>query len=1491
MCNTVKPPPQSEEIKKLQNKFESLTIKYKRDLKVCDELSWEEEMKVTKEFDDNACIIKDLARQIAFEQPESAKLILNVANKLSDYQKLISRSSGESRRIIEKLQHEKTKRRNLSENKKYSTSEQVISKSIRKVTGVDMEARRCLKLENEIEKLLDKHHQQNVDHKSQKEALEEKISKTKTEKEKLKQMITTAMKSSNVGQGLKETLKSETKTKFLVFDHIPLAKTDIDIAAMLEPFTPVRTTGRFSGNAQMSHFACVAEFKTVEQALGAMIFFQNSKDPSDSKLELYFTKEFPTDKITIRPSIPKVVIQTFFEPIGEIKNVRICDDDTIIHFKTIKNTCTALLLFNKRKIMWKQNDQKIVENDLDLVFANDTDHVIWDRDYQSNCNKIENNRINLKSLNYVLEKLESEIQSSKVADTPEGIPEDEVHERIVADIETRIEIAAQKLTQLQKQSREEIRSEEEKIKSEFQGEINQYKRKINDKDRDFSKTKNMLDQRNRMYHSVHKELKTRRSIERRKWTKEGDQKEDEENNRNMVFLEAQVDKLQKERDRLKLAVEQFMDGNNKGFESQNPGKLQLMFKMEKKENDQLKHEIGLLQKTVSRREKELEDHQKMLETLKLEIIKINDKMQLQSDEYTEKREVSISTEVIQKIVQREKELRIENEHLRAELAQLTHEIREAKHCTPEELAKLKKRRDEVMKNVEASQIMLHTIEEEIANLRSQLQAERRNNITQIKQIDMKLTKLDGKVIDTIDRTDTIHRLHDKLEAVLEDGLEERNNIEGELKSEGSTKDKKILFLEQGVRRMKQEMIELRRTHQLKLESIKNELEKCQMKSNELEIELQNKLNKQNEEMEKLNRSKELTQMMDQMENSEDGDTKNIMMELMRARDDALEKSATLQEEFDKKFEEFKATRGKLNQEIADLKSENKDLSLELRRIATAEDKLEKLDMENKVEKMIAKQRKKLDNLQRAITPETGSRPSTASRQASTATPPMFDMKSMNRMSSMYQPMSPLSPLENGDYLLTGAEHEKLMKKIERLKQHNIVLEKELHRIQLQGETLVKNPFSKHLQGGQKSGRMYNLVRQLVRDKNRQPLRLGSVPAPSPKVRRDVAGKWKMTKSRFLQITKEGENSHRPVKSLKWLKRAMSEIYDAKKIADDVAFRDNITLIALPDFIYHEFIPSQKGIIALVDTMCWDIHNSCEKFSKDKNWEVLTFKKFLHDELSTDVLAFYLKARSIVLKSSRSHEGLIESIHFDGIVDNVFDTCTYSYRNKLSETLEVRGLAYHGKPELDMYLMMDIFIEEYNHLIVSFRNQALKLFCHMGLHQYSCVEFADYIPLFRIMLAGVPEEKSQKLLERLQMPSIGLMPICQFEALVIKFSKLRLQFQLVTRPSKSSKQLENSLRNLIDHRWRDFEGDRFADVITIMYNLDRDYEDACDIRLQISQLKDKGKHLNMALMNELGWESFLTYFQILKQTEYICDRYEIGNQHNFKCFKKIAHVFR
>ena len=48
------------------------------------------------------------------------------------------------------------------------------------------------------------------------------------------------------------------------------------------------------------------------------------------------------------------------------------------------------------------------------------------------------------------------------------------------------------------------------------------------------------------------------------------------NSRNMAFLEAQVDKLQKERDRLKLAVEQFMGENNKGFESQNPGKLQLM---------------------------------------------------------------------------------------------------------------------------------------------------------------------------------------------------------------------------------------------------------------------------------------------------------------------------------------------------------------------------------------------------------------------------------------------------------------------------------------------------------------------------------------------------------------------------------------------------------------------------------------------------------------------------------------------------------------------------------------------------------------------------------------------------------------------------------------------------------------------------------------------------------------------------------------------------
>ena len=75
----------------------------------------------------------------------------------------------------------------------------------------------------------------------------------------------------------------------------------------------------------------------------------------------------------------------------------------------------------------------------------------------------------------------------------------------------------------------------------------------------------------------------------------------------------------------------------------------------------------------------------------------------------------------------------------------------------------------------------------------------------------------------------------------------------------------------------------------------------------------------------------------------------------------------------------------------------------------------------------------------------------------------------------------------------------------------------------------------------------------------------------------------MTPYRFLQITK-GEHAQRPLRAKAWLLRTIGEIYAGKRKADAVAIRENFELLPLPEFIYHEYLPSKLGIKDLVDAV-------------------------------------------------------------------------------------------------------------------------------------------------------------------------------------------------------------------------------------------------------------------------------------------------------------------
>merc|ERR1719410_1284849 len=241
----------------------------------------------------------------------------------------------------------------------------------------------------------------------------------------------------------------------------------------------------------------------------------------------------------------------------------------------------------------------------------------------------------------------------------------------------------------------------------------------------------------------------------------------------------------------------------------------------------------------------------------------------------------------------------------------------------------------------------------------------------------------------------------------------------------------------------------------------------------------------------------------------------------------------------------------------------------------------------------------------------------------------------------------------------------------------------------------------------------------------KPLMVNKPMLKKPKSKHKVEKKWKMTKSRFLQIT-NGQHTKRSVKSKRWLLKTINEIFDSKYKSDKNCLRENRQILPLPEFIYHEYIPSRFGIKNLVDAMCWDIHNGVQHHSvsiakqstdhqsdalsqsadntgggDEKQYkEIITFKKFLEEDLTLQDLSFYLKARKVLTesKSLLMDDGFIPFKCINVLLDNIFDGTFKEYRLGISLKLQATALLQSDNTVIHKDLFLDFILKENQYLL-------------------------------------------------------------------------------------------------------------------------------------------------------------------------------------------------
>jgi len=881
------------------------------------------------------------------------------------------------------------------------------------------------------------------------------------------------------------------------------------------------------------------------------------------------------------------------------------------------------------------------------------------------------------------------------------------------------------------------------------------------------------------------------------------------------FLESQIEKLRIDRDRLDAQL--FPSGADKLDSCVGGASVPVM----QRELSHLKKEVSQLRRRLEKRDEKIRDLQNELAIYKSEM----SKRALKSPGNS----VSSHPRDVDSLNKEERELLNEIENLREQLSSL--EVSNAKE------------RSEISQKLEESDKKLHLVEEEIKHLRAALKLD-------ITKADMDLAKLNGSPDGGLDRCASaeLYSLHDRLaQKIKEERRQTLIEHSTALESKKSN-DRLVAELKEQLTLVTRELTELKAKFDSQVQKACQEQSDALFERSGKRLELEGIISELREKLMEFERKQEVFGKLegligDDGTPSSIGQTQRIMMDTMKDRDEALLKFLALENDF-KNMQEmsrknesiFEQTKEKLRQEIVELKSQIRKMINEMTRVRTAERGLEEFEREVRVEEMF-ESRKKSSDLDR---------------------PP-----SRSRTLERYEYNAPVTD--------PATDRKRLIKLIEHLKEKNRKLDRESQKLKLTMQAKLREEFIDL----SPKGKFRHAVSTVIKHKSDSILRIGVSQNPPPKEKREIESKWKMTQSRFLKIMK-GEPSKRPLKAKRWLQRTISEIYDRKRAADLQARRENLPLIALPDFIYHEYIPSRFGLTELVDVMCWDIHHAVEKYGPEDR-EIRTFKKFLEEAFPTRALSFYLHARDVVLKIVKEHDSnYISSVLFRRAVVSVFYNTSAAYQDDLAERLEFEALYSLGTPQLEAHTMLEIIVDEYTTLRKEFKTQTLRLFFHMGLHNREVVEFEDYLPCIRVILAGVPEEKVQQEIERLRMPTTRTTPIQQFIALTDRFSDLRLQFVL----SEASAELEGAkdadvLFKHVDSHWRSFEADVLKQLLPKMSDLTTPYEHLDEIRFSVNTLKDLSKHLNVALLHHSVWDSFRTYCLVLCEVQSLFHAFDLN----------------
>jgi len=437
----------------------------------------------------------------------------------------------------------------------------------------------------------------------------------------------------------------------------------------------------------------------------------------------------------------------------------------------------------------------------------------------------------------------------------------------------------------------------------------------------------------------------------------------------------------------------------------------------------------------------------------------------------------------------------------------------------------------------------------------------------------------------------------------------------------------------------------------------------------------------------------------------------------------------------------------------------------------------------------------------------------------------------------------------------------------------------------------------------------------------KPLMANKPKLKQPKAKHRVEKKWKMTKSRFLDILK-GEHTKRSLKSKRWILKTLNEIFDSKYKSDKNCLRENRAILALPEFIYHEYIPSRFGIKNLVDAMCWDIHKAVEHYSEssrksgiseEEYKEIVIFKRFLEEDLSLNDLSFYLKARKVLVESKTLllEGGFIPFKCINVLLDNIFDGTFKEYRLGISLKLQATALLQSDNGVIHKDLFLDFILKENQYLLHEFEASVQSLYFHFNLNNKDIIKREDSTRALQYILKGLPTKSMDEIINVIQssdnnndVPPSN--PTDDMQSMQSFFIKPYVQFCNISRNLFAWKQqffvpnfsYNNNLIHFnfevmraVSTRWNEFKGNMIVPILEMFEKHSNAYcvlnankvantnniKDLLGITKVICRIRDYFEDMDRLIALCMGWDVFMLYTAILSaiiQGFEILDQYEL-----------------